>query len=63
MRAAIAVLFLSACGAGAQSTTGAAVGNCTIGCPPCPSADQCLPGYNLSGYLPGCTTSMDCGRQ
>lgn len=58
MRAGIAALFLAACGGGAQSTTDAAVGNCTLLCPPCP--DQCLPGYNLSGCLLGCTTSTDC---
>ena len=60
MRVVLAALFLAACGGGASS--GTSVGNCTLACPPCPSADQCLPGYNLSGCILGCTTSTDCGE-
>ena len=59
MRALLTVLLLAGCG-GAPSTTDSAVGNCTLACPPCPSAAQCLPGYNLSGCLAGCTTSTEC---
>ncbi|MEO6953358.1 MAG: hypothetical protein ABI321_16275 [Polyangia bacterium] len=63
MRLLVLLVLLAACGGGATPVASdASVGNCTLACPPCPGADQCLPGYNLSGCLLGCTTSTDCAE-